>query len=181
MQELRATDESQVEKPASRWKRSRLLKTLRKISWVRSSASSCLPVNLYAMWKTLRRKRTTIASHAALSFWRHRSMSSASEGVAVPFCNDLDPLGTRAAATGAGRHREWNSDDSGSPTDGSNRRVLLELGPSSRRPGGVPVAAGFACRLREPVLQQPGCALRQPLEVPLAVAAVPAVRDVLLV
>src|SRR5262247_904724 len=75
------------------------------------------------MWKTLRRKRATIASHAELSFRRQRSMSSPSVGAAFP-----SSRGFRPAA----------SVESGIPAGG---QTSLELGFSRNRPRRVPEAA----------------------------------------
>src|SRR5262245_7176067 len=75
------------------------------------------------MWKTLRRKRATIASHAELSFRRHRSMSSPSEGAVFPSSRFFLPAAT---------------DDRGIPGGGQSS---LELGFSRVRPRGIPEAA----------------------------------------
>src|SRR5436189_5786729 len=50
------------------------LKIFRKMSCVKSSASSCLPTNLYATLKTLRQLVRTISSQAFWSPLRHCSM-----------------------------------------------------------------------------------------------------------
>src|SRR5262249_4802045 len=76
------------------------------------------------MWKTLRRKRATIASHAELSFRRHRSMSSPSEGAELPSSKGFLPAAT---------------DDRGIPEGGQTS--LFELGFARHRPRRVPVAA----------------------------------------
>src|SRR5512134_2119336 len=104
------------------------------------------------MWNTFRLKRATIASQAALSFWRHRSMSSASEGVAVPFCNDVQASKEPRRPARDGRLRGWNRDDSGCEPKGSNLPELLQLGATRLLPRAVPVAAHFLRRVGQPVL-----------------------------
>src|SRR3989442_9615235 len=74
MQRLRLTLISHVEKFARRSKVLSDLNSLRKTSCVRSSASSWRPTNLSAMLKILRQCRCTIASHAAWSPLRQRSI-----------------------------------------------------------------------------------------------------------
>src|SRR6185295_18058328 len=74
MHRLRLMLISQVWKFARRSNVSSDLKILKKMSCDRSSASSCLPTNLYATLKTLRQCCRTIASHAAWSPLRHCSI-----------------------------------------------------------------------------------------------------------
>src|SRR5918997_4816391 len=76
MQRFRLTLISHVWKFARRSNVFSDFKILRKTSCVRSSASSCLPTNLYAMLNTLRQCRRTMLSHAAWSPPRHRWMMS---------------------------------------------------------------------------------------------------------
>src|SRR5206468_12728913 len=84
MHRLRLMLISHVWKFARRSNVSSDLKIFRKISCVRSSASSCLPTNLYATLNTFRQYWRTIASHACWSPRKQRwmSASTASGGAA---------------------------------------------------------------------------------------------------
>src|SRR5439155_619580 len=96
MQRLRLTLISHVEKFALRSKVLSDLNSLRKMSCARSSASSWRPTNLYAMLKTLRQYRPTIASHADWSplrqRWMRRSISCGG-GVAASAAISVDLKG----------------------------------------------------------------------------------------
>jgi hypothetical protein len=63
----------------------------------------------------LRRKRATTSSHAELSFRRHRSMSSASEGESVPSSKGSFPAASAAFLDGC-----QTPDHRGAAARGSN-------------------------------------------------------------
>src|SRR5438874_13778274 len=88
MQRLRLMLISHVWKFARRSKVSSDLKIFRKMSCVRSSASSCLPTNLYATLNTFRQYCLTIRSHAAWSPFKHRWIS-----VSIASPEDDDAVG----------------------------------------------------------------------------------------
>src|SRR5262245_42828742 len=76
MQRLRLTLISQVWKFARRSNVSSDLNSFRKMSCARSSASSCLPTNLYATLNTFRQYWRTMASQACWSPARQRLISA---------------------------------------------------------------------------------------------------------
>src|SRR5215813_3531993 len=111
------------------------------------------------MWKTLRRKRATIASHAELSFRRHRSMSSPSEGAGFPSSKGFLPAAT---------------DDRGIPAEGQSS--LLQLGFACHRPRRVPVAPRVLRRRGEELAHHRTRLLLEVLVVDLGVPALAAPR-----
>src|SRR5262245_35694813 len=121
------------------------------------------------MWNTLRRKRVTISSQAALSLSRQRSISAASAAAAAARCaavRSFRPSGTRLAAR--------------RPVS-SHQRRSLELGLARDRPGAVPVAGGVRGGLAEPLLQDLAAALLEALVVDLGVAGLAALGQGLLI